>query len=234
MMNYPQTPSQLGVRPAAQLSTSLVSQALAWMFVGLAITAAVSWVVAESAGLSAAAHSLFLPALILQLVLVVVISAGIQRISATMALGLFFVYAALTGFVFSLIFLAYDIGTITLAFTSASAMFGASAVFGFVTKRDLSVFARFFIMALIGIIVSSMLNLLFFHSSGVSLLVSYLGVALFAGITAWDIQRIKNGDLAAMAGSMEKASVIGALHLYLDFINIFLFMLRIFGGGGGR
>jgi uncharacterized protein len=233
-MNYPQTPSQLGVRPATRLSTGLVSQALAWMFAGLAITAVVSWAVAGSPGLSAAAQNLFFPAIILQLVLVVAISAGIQRISATLALGLFFGYAALTGFVFSIIFLAYDIGTITLAFASASAMFGASAAFGFVTKRDLSVFARFFMMALIGIIVSSFLNLLFFHSNGVSLLVSYLGVALFAGITAWDIQRIKNGDLAAWAGSMEKASVIGALHLYLDFINIFLFLLRIFGGGGNR
>ena len=77
-------------------------------------------------------------------------------------------------------------------------MFGASAVFGFVTKRDLSVFARFFMMALIGIIVSSFLNLLVFQSNALSLIVSYLGVALFAGITAWDIQRIKNGDLAAM------------------------------------
>ncbi|HEY7827856.1 MAG TPA: Bax inhibitor-1/YccA family protein [Candidatus Limnocylindrales bacterium] len=229
-MNYPQTPSQLGVRPAARLSTSLVSQALAWMFAGLAITAVVSWAVAGSPGLSAAAQTLLLPAIILQLVLVVAISAGIQRISATLALGLFFGYAALTGFVFSIIFLAYDIGTITLAFASASAMFGASAAFGFVTKRDLSVFARFFLMALIGIIVSSFLNLFFFHSNGVSLLVSYLGVGLFAGITAWDIQRIKNGELAAWTGSMEKASVIGALHLYLDFINMFLLLLRIFGG----
>jgi uncharacterized protein len=233
-MNYPQTPSQLGVRPAARLSTGLVSQALAWMFAGLAITAAVSWVVAGSASLEAAAQALFLPAIVLQLVVVIGISAGINRMSATLALLLFFVYAALTGFVFSIIFLAYDLGTITLAFTSAAAMFGASAVFGFVTKRDLSVFARFFMMALIGIIVSSVLNLLFFHSSGLSLLVSYLGVGLFAGITAWDIQRIKNGDLAAWTGSMEKASVIGALHLYLDFINMFLFLLRIFGGSGGR
>ena len=110
-------------------------------------------------------------------------------------------------------------------------MFGVSAAFGYITKRDLSVFARFFFMALIGIIVSSFLNLLVFHSTSFTLIVSYLGVALFAGITAWDIQRIKNGDLAAMLGSMEKASVIGALHLYLDFINMFLFLLRIFGGG---
>ena len=162
------------------------------------------------------------------------ISGGIRRISATVALGLFFVYAALIGFVFSILFLAYHLPTITLAFASASAMFGASAVFGFVTKRDLSVFARFFMMAVIGIIVASLLNVFFFQSSGLSLLISYPGVGLFAGITAWDIQRIKNGDLAAMAGSMEKASVLGALHLYLDFINMFLFLLRIFGGGGRR
>ena len=233
-MNYFQTPSQLGVRPAARLSTGLVSQALAWMFAGLAITAVVSWFVSNDASLAAAAQTLFLPGIIVQLVLVVVISGGIRRLSATLALGLFFAYAALTGFVFSILFLAYSLPTITLAFASASAMFGASAVFGFVTQRDLSVFARFFLMALIGIIVASVLNLFLFHSSTASLLISYLGVGLFAGITAWDIQRIKNGDLAAMAGSMEKASVIGALHLYLDFINMFLFLLRIFGGGGRR
>jgi hypothetical protein len=211
-----------------------VSQALAWMFAGLAITAVVSWFVSNDASLAAAAQTLFLPGIIVQLVLVVVISGGIRRLSATVALGLFFIYAALTGFVFSILFLAYDLPTITLAFASASAMFGISAVFGFVTKRDLSLFVRFFMMALVGIIVASVLNLFLFQSSGLSLLVSYAGVALFAGITAWDIQRIKNGDLAAMAGSMEKASVIGALHLYLDFINMFLFLLRIFGGGGRR
>jgi FtsH-binding integral membrane protein len=229
-MNAFQTPSQLGVRPAARLATGLVTQSLAWMFVGLAITAVVSWVVAHDPSLESAAQTLVLPAIIVQLVLVIGLSAGIRRLSATLALGLFFVYAALTGFVFSIIFVAYSLPTITLAFASASAMFGASAAFGFVTKRDLSVFARFFMMALIGIIVSSFLNLLVFHSDSLSLIVSYLGVALFAGITAWDIQRIKNGDLAAMLGSMEKASVMGALHLYLDFINMFLFLLRIFGG----
>ena len=229
-MNYFQTPSQLGVRPAARLATGLVTQSLAWMFVGLAITAVVSWVVAHDPSLESAAQTLVLPAIIVQLVLVIGLSAGIRRLSATLALGLFFVYAALTGFVFSIILVAYSLPTITLAFASASAMFGASAAFGFVTKRDLSVFARFFMMALIGIIVSSFLNLLVFHSDSLSLIVSYLGVALFAGITAWDIQRIKNGDLAAMLGSMEKASVMGALHLYLDFINMFLFLLRIFGG----
>ena len=229
-MNAFQTPSQLGVRPAARLATGLVTQSLAWMFVGLAITALVSWVVAHDPSLESAAQTLVLPAIIVQLVLVIGLSAGIRRLSATLALCLFFVYAALTGFVFSIIFVAYSLPTITLAFASASAMFGASAAFGFVTKRDLSVFARFFMMALIGIIVSSFLNLLVFQSNSLSLIVSYLGVALFAGITAWDIQRIKNGDLAAMLGSMEKASVMGALHLYLDFINMFLFLLRIFGG----
>ncbi len=229
-MNAFQSPSQLGVRPTARLANGLVTQALGWMFAGLAITAAVSWLVASNASLAASARSLALPAIILQFVLVIGISAGINRLSASAALGLFFVYAALTGFVFSILFAAYSIGTVTLAFTSASAMFGASALFGFVTQRDLSVFARFFLMALIGIIVTTVLNVLFFHSTSLNLLVSYLGVALFAGITAWDIQRIKNGTFAAMLGSMEKASVIGALHLYLDFINMFLFLLRIFGG----
>src|SRR5450432_1515102 len=188
-MNYFQTPSQLGVRPATRLATTFVSQALAWMFVGLAITAAVSWFVSTNAGLASAAETLFPPAFVVQLVLVITLSAGIRRMPATVALGLFFVYAAVTGFVFSLVFLAYSLPTITMAFASASGMFGGSAVFGFVTKRDLNVFARFFLMALIGVIVALLLNGLVFHSSGFNLLISFLGVGLFAGITAWDIQR---------------------------------------------
>jgi FtsH-binding integral membrane protein len=230
-MNFYQTPSQLGVRPAAQLSTTFISQALAWMFVGLGITAAVSWAVAGNATLADAAQTLFFPAIIGQLALVIALSFGIRRMPATLSLGLFFVYAAVTGFVFSILFLAYSVGTITLAFASASGMFGASAVFGFVTKRDLSVFGRFLFMALVGIIISLVLNGLVFHSTGFDLLISFLGVGIFAGLTAWDIQRIKNGDFAAYAGSMEKASVLGAFRLYLDFINLFLFLLRIFGGG---
>jgi uncharacterized protein len=228
-MNYSQTPSQLGVRPAARLSTSLVNQSLAWMFAGLLITAAVSWIVAGNATLLAAAERLIWPAVIVQLIVVIVLSGAIQRLSATAALGLFFAYAALTGFTFSLLFVAYDLGTVTLAFTGAAVMFGASAVFGFVTKRDLSAFGRFFLMALIGLVVVALLNTFLFHSAGTSLLISYLGVPLFAGLTAFHIQRIKNGDIAGMVGSMEKASVIGALSLYLDFINMFLFLLRIFG-----
>ena len=107
MNQYFQTPSQLGVRPAARLATGLVSQSLAWMFAGLAITAVVSWVVASDASLAGAARTLVLPGIIVQLGLVIAISALIKRLSATLALGLFFVYAALTGFVFSILFVAY-------------------------------------------------------------------------------------------------------------------------------
>ena len=223
-------PSQLGVKPVAQLSTGFLSQAFVWMFAGLLLTAVVSWLVGSNQRLVEMAASLYLPLLLGQFVLVVVISAAINRLSALAALLLFFIYSATMGVTLSFIFIAYEFGSIATAFLSASAMFGGAALYGAVTKRSLASMSGLLVMALIGIIAASFLNLLIFKSATFDLGISILGVLVFVGLTAWNVQKISRGDYAAMTGSMEKGAVIGALSLYLDFINIFLFLLRIFGG----
>ncbi len=224
------TPTQLGVRPTAALSAGFLSQSFAWMFAGLLLTGAVAWVVQGSETLTNAAAQWYLPVMIGQFILVIAISGGINKLSATAALGLFLVYAATMGVTLSFIFIVYDLGSISAAFVSAAGMFGAAAVYGAVTKRSLASIGGYLFMGLIGLIIAMFLNLFLLHSSQFDLVLSIFGVGLFVGLTAWHVQRIANGDLAAYTGSMEKGAVLGALSLYLDFINIFLFLLRIFGG----
>ncbi len=233
MHQYPRqmSPSQLGVRPAVQLSAGFLSQSFLWMFAGLLITAVTAYLVQSNPNLVDLAASLYLPLIIGQFILVIAVSAAINRISATVALLLFFVYSATMGVTLSFIFIAYDFGSVAAAFLSASAMFGAAALYGAVTKRSLASMGGFLFMALIGIVIASFLNLFIFHSATVDLGISILGVLVFVGLTAWNVQKISRGDYAAATGSMEKGAVIAALALYLDFINIFLFLLRIFGSG---
>jgi FtsH-binding integral membrane protein len=224
------SPSALGVKPDARLSAAFLTQAFLWMFVGLLVTAGVAFVVQSNTQLLAwASENLFL-LFIGQLALVFVISLGIKKISATVALGLFFVYAASLGVTIGLIVMAYTEQSVVTAFLSASAMFGAAAIYGAVTKRNLVGLGGILFMGLIGLIVASVLNL-FLGNDALSWVIAVIGVVIFTALTAYDVQRIQNGDLAVMTGSMEKAAVLGALALYLDFINIFLFMLRLFGGG---
>jgi uncharacterized protein len=223
------SPSALGVKPDVRLQTAFLTQAFLWMFVGLLVTAGVAyWVGSSDALLGFAANNIFL-LFIGQIALVVGISWGINKINATVALGLFFIYAATLGLTVGLIVTAYTGASVVTAFLSASAMFGAAAIYGATTKRSLASMGGFLFMALVGLIVASVLNL-FFASGALTWLISIVGVVLFTALTAYDVQRIQSGDLAAQTGSMEKAAVLGALRLYLDFINLFLFMLRLFGG----
>ncbi len=225
----PATPSQLGVRPVTALSVGFLSQAFGWMFVGLLLTAIVASAVQGSPTLVRLAGQWFFLVILLQFALVIGISAGIRKMSATAALGLFLVYAATMGVTMSFIFIAYSLPSIGAAFVSAAGMFGAAAVYGAVTKRSLASMGGYLFMGLIGLVIAMVVNL-FIHSDTLGYVISFLGVGIFVGLTAWDVQRISRGDLAVATGSMEKGAVIGALSLYLDFINIFLFMLRIFGG----
>ena len=229
MNQTPSLPSQLGVRPTTELATRFLSQSFVWMFAGLLLTAAVAWLVQSNTRLVEMAASLYLPVVIGQFALVVVISAAINRLSALTALLLFFIYAATMGVTLSFIFIAYQFGSIATAFLSASAMFGGAALYGAVTKRSLASIGGFLVMGLIGIIAASFLNMLILKSSTFDLAISIAGVLVFVGLTAWNVQRIARGDFAAMTGSMEKGAVLAALNLYLDFINLFLFMLRILG-----
>ena len=222
------SPSALGVKPDARLAQAFLTQAFLWMFVGLLISAGVAFFVQSNERLLDFAAGNFFILIIAQLALVVAISWGINRISATVALGLFFVYAASLGLTIGLIVTGYTGASVATAFLSASAMFGAAAIYGSVTKRSLAGLGGILFMGLIGLIVASLLNV-FLAGGTFSWIISIVGVVLFTALTAYDVQRIQNGDLAIQTGSMEKAAVIGALHLYLDFVNLFLFLLRLFG-----
>ena len=221
-------PSVLGVNPDARLASAFLTQAFVWMFAGLLVTAGVAWAVQSNTQLLRFASDNFFILIIAQLALVIGISAGINKMSATLALALFFVYAAALGITIGLIVMAYTGASVATAFLSASAMFGAAALYGATTKRSLSGLGGILFMGLIGILVASLLNI-FLGNSMLSWVISVVGVVIFTALTAYDVQRIQAGDLAARTGSMEKAAVIGALHLYLDFINLFLFMLRLVG-----
>ena len=222
--------SQMTARPVVEASTTFLSHAFMWMFAGLLLTAAVAFLVQGSERLLDIAAGAFLPIIIGQLVLVMVISWGINRLSATAALGLFFVYAASLGLTIGLIVTAYSGESVVSAFLTASGMFGGAALYGATTKRSLAGLGGFLTMGVIGLLVALVVNL-FLASSPFGWLLSIIGVGLFTVLTAYDVQRISAGSLVARTGSVEKAAVLGALSLYLDFVNLFLFLLRLFGGG---
>jgi uncharacterized protein len=214
---------------AARLQGAFLTQAFFWMFAGLLVTAAVSAAVLLSDALLTFAANYFILLFVGQLALVLVISAGINRLNATVALGLFFVYAASLGITIGLIVSLYTGASVATAFFSASAMFGGAALYGYTTKRSLATIGGYASMALFGLIVAIIVNV-FLGSSPLGFIISIIGVLVFTVLTAWDVQRIAGGQLVAALGSVEKAAVIGALHLYLDFVNLFLFLLRLLGG----
>jgi FtsH-binding integral membrane protein len=163
------------------------------------------------------------------LALVFFISFRIDRLSAETARLLFFVYAAMVGLSLSTIFVAYTATSITRVFFITAASFGALSLYGYTTQRDLSAFGSFLIMGLIGIIIASLVNI-FLASSALQFVISVVGVLVFAGLTAWDTQKIKEMYSAMDDGTVAgRKAVMGALSLYLDFINLFMMLLRLFG-----
>ena len=229
-------PEQFGVRPAAALSVMFLTQAFVWMFLGLLLSAFVAFLVENNLGLTQTVLNLWLPLIIVEMVIGVGLQVAIRRINATVALGLFLVYAAINGLTFGVIMLAYtyqtgSAATVVEAFVSAAAMFGGAALYGAVTKRSLTNMFGYLAMATWGLFVAILLNM-FLGNGTLDIIISIVGVVIFTALTASTVQRISRGQFAAMTGSMEKASVIGALLLYLEFVNIFLFLLRLFGGGG--
>ena len=224
------TPADAATRqiPDARTQQALLTQAFLWMFVGLAVTAGVSFVVQSNTRLLDFAASNWLILVFGQLGLALGIQFLIRRINASLALGLFFVYAASLGLTIGLIVSFYTAGSVATAFVSASAMFGAAAIYGHVTKRSLAGLGGLLFMGVIGLLVASVINI-FLANDTISWVISIIGVVVFTALTAYDVQRIQNGDLAVYTGSTEKAAVLGALHLYLDFVNLFLFLLRLLG-----
>ena len=166
--------------------------------------------------------------LIGEIVMVMVLSASINKLSNAGATALFYLYSVLNGATLSCIVLVYTAASIALTFAITAGVFGTMAIYGYVTKSDLTKFGSFMTMALFGLIICIVVNL-FMHSSTLEWIISFAGVVIFIGLTAWDVQKIKR--MAAMSdyNSASKIATIGALSLYLDFINLFLYLLRFFG-----
>ena len=206
---------------------TFMARTYSWMAAGLALTAGVAYLTAQNEGLAMQVASLRLPLMLAQLALVFVLSMFAQRLSAAVAGALFVGYAALTGLTFSALLFTFSPTAVFTAFAVSAGTFGLMSVAGFVIKKDLSAMGRFFLFAVLGLIVAMLVNI-FVSSTALSLGISVIGVFLFAGLTAYDTQMLRNLALSGISGEQaERASINGALALYLDFINIFLFLLNI-------
>ena len=213
--------------------SALMRKVYTWMALALAITGFTAYFVASSPAILQLIFSnklLFFGLLIGELALVWGVSAVINRLSLTTATLLFILYSVLNGVTLSFIFLAYTMTSITSVFFITAGTFAAMSLIGYFTKADLSKMGQIMFMALIGLIIATIVNI-FIKSSGLTMILSYLGVLIFVGLTAWDTQKIKQMLLAApdTGETAQKVALMGALSLYLDFINLFLYLLRIFG-----
>ncbi len=216
----------------AREDSSFLTKVFAWMFIGLAITGGVAALIGSNDALLTSlteSPGILIAIIIGQLVLVIALIAAINRMPVAMAMAMFFLYSATVGVTFSLIFELYTTESIFTAFFVTAGMFGALAVFGAVTKIDLSKLGAIAFMALIGLILATIVNI-FWANETLYWITTYAGVLIFAALTAYDMQKITQLSRAGLEGEAEsRASIIGALSLYLDFINLFLFLLRIFG-----
>jgi FtsH-binding integral membrane protein len=209
-----------------------MARTYSWMAAGLALTAGIAYLTAQNETFALQVMQWRLPLIIAQLALVFMLSLGAQRLNSGLAGVLFIAYAALTGLTFSALLFAYSPTAVISAFATTAGTFALMSVAGFVIKKDLSAMGRFFMFAVIGLFVAMIVNL-FVASSALTLGISIVGVLLFAGLTAYDTQMLRNLALSGIEGEQaERASINGALALYLDFINMFLFILRLFGMGG--
>lgn len=230
MQSIPLTRTQTQIRV-----NEFIRSVYNWMAVGLSLTGVVAYYVSTSEFLSRLIFGnqlVFFGLIISELVLVFSLAARVNKMQASTATGMFVLYAALNGATLSAIFLIYTRSSITSTFFICAATFVACSIYGMTTKRDLTSLGGFMVMGLIGIIIASVVNL-FVRSSGMSLIISYIGVFVFVGLTAYDTQKLKTMALSQPAGLdagvIRKGAIVGALTLYLDFINLFLMLLRILG-----
>lgn len=215
-------------------TNSVMKRVYVRMFIGMLISAFCALGIASSQ----AAVQLFFGNQILYWAVVIgmfvmawVIPARLTKMSTGTTLGLFCLFSALMGVMLAPIFIVYKIGTIAYTFFITAGTFGAMSVYGYMTKSDLTKMGTYLIMALIGLIIASVVNI-FLKSSGLYWVVSIAGVLIFTGLTAWDTQQVKRLAASNLDPAMtDKLATMGALNLYLDFINLFIFLLRIFGGG---
>ena len=217
---------------AAGTVASFMNAVYAWMCVGLATTAVVAWWVSTQPQLMGSIFKgpTFIVLIVAELALVWVIASAVNRLSTGAATGLFILYSALNGLTLSVIFIVYQPNAIAATFVVTAGMFGAMSLVGYFTKRDLTQLGSFLFMALIGLILASIVNI-FFANSTLYWVVTYGGVIIFLGLTAYDTQKMKEIAQGAESQGVDasRLAIVGSLTLYLDFINLFLFLLRILG-----
>lgn len=217
-----------------EASTVFLAKVFNWMAIGLGLTGVVA-IFSVQSGLTyaLAASPLFFIILLGELGLVFFLAARVTKMKASTATTLFLIYSLLNGLTLSALFLRYTASSIGATFLVTAGMFGAMAVYGMVTKKDLSGMGSFMFMGLIGIIIASIVNI-FLQSSGLYWVISGIGVLVFVGLTAYDVQKIKEigeqGIMSQGEGAIQRFAIMGALTLYLDFINLFIFLLRFLGG----
>jgi FtsH-binding integral membrane protein len=222
------------IQARVEASTVFLAKVFNWMAIGLGITGAVAFFMAQSGMVRALiASPVFFILVLAELGMVFFLSARIEKLQPGTATGLFVGYSVLNGVTLSSIFFAYTHASIATTFLVTAGMFAAMAVYGLVTKRDLSGMGSFLFMGLIGILLASVVNI-FLKSPAVYWGISAIGVLVFVGLTAYDVQKIKSigeeGIMQQGEAAIQKGAIIGALALYLDFINLFLMLLRFFGG----
>jgi uncharacterized protein len=212
--------------------TAFLSKVYGWMFLGLLITAGTALIVASSPLLIETLivnRILFWILLFGQVGLVWYMAARVEKMSPATAAGMFLLYSAVVGITTSVIFLVYTSASIVSSFVITAGMFGAMAVFGTFTRRSLAGWGQFLFMGLIGVLIAMVVNI-FWLNDALSFVISVVGVIVFTGLTAYDAQRLKAMAVALPDGRVGSYAVVGALSLYLDFINLFFFILRLFGG----
>jgi FtsH-binding integral membrane protein len=215
----------------AERVTAFLRGVYGWMAVGLGLTAAVAWVVAGSPAILNALvmnRFLFFGLMLAELGLVFYLSARVSRLAPSTAGLLFLTYSALNGVTLSLILLIYTGASVANAFVTCAVMFGALALYGTTTSRSLAGVGQFAFMGLIGVIIASVIGI-FWHSDALQFLIAFAGVIVFTGLTAWDAQRLKQMAVALPGGEVGSYAIVGALSLYLNFINLFLMLLRFMG-----
>lgn len=219
-------------------SRKFIANVFMWMFVALGVSALCAFSFNANEGLrsliadpaTGGLTGLGLVAMISPLAFILIMRFGLNRLSYGVLALIFVAYAAVTGISFSIILAVYTASSVLGVFITTSVVFGVMAIAGYTTKQDLTKFGSILIMFLIGIVVATLVNM-FLHSSGLDLIITYIGVAVFVGLTAYDVQRLKNIGAGLTYGdaTASKMALMGGLTLYLDFINLFLMLLRLFG-----
>jgi len=222
--------------PSKEMAKTFISNVFSWMFVGLMLTGVLAYwfgnnpaymqlLVSETGMTPLGYVIMFAP-----IGFVLLMSYGFNKFSYPLILALFLGYAAIMGLSLSFIFLVYDIGSIYLTFGITAATFGLMAILGYTTQIDLTKFGSFMMMGLFGIVIASLINM-FVGSEKMDYIISIIGVVVFTGLTAYDVQKIKTmgAEIETGTASASKLAIMGALNLYLDFINLFLMLLRLFG-----